>query len=387
MPLRFVRTLTALALVLAACSSGGGPDEASDRAGEEAHAGAQEVRAVTPAQACVPPEEIFFDTFGSGAVSFSEASADLILSLRDAIPPLTDPAFEDASGGDWLAPDDLVLGFAHEGEAFAYPLKILNFHEIVNQVVGGEPVLVSYCPLCRSGIVFSRVLDGEVLHFGNTSALYESDLVMFDEETGSYWQQVGGVGIVGEHCERRLEPLPSITASWAEWEGIHPETLILSRDTGFERDYDVDPFGPALPEAINEGRFPFPVSERAMDERLMAGEMVLGVELGDARRAYPLERLGDAAVNDRLGGEPVVVFSAARGPSGAAFIAEADGRRLTFRAADGEYVDERTGSTWSLGGVATSGPLEGASLRPLPVRTTLWFALVASFPGVDVHEP
>lgn len=389
-----LRPLALLAAMAAACSSGaGGAEEVAPSPSHTAPAGPRaggeggEVPLVTPEEACVPPDEIYFDTFGGGAVPFSEASPDLILSLRDAIPPLTDPRFEGVSGGDWLAPDDLVLGFAHRGRAFAYPFKILNFHEIVNQVVEGDPVLVSYCPLCGSGIVFRRELDGRVLHFGNTSALFESDLVMFDRETGSYWQQVGGVGIVGELCGRRLTPLPSITATWAQWKALHPDTRVLSRRTGFARDYEVDPFRPALPMAINEGRFPFPVSERAMDDRLRPGETVLGVEVGGRRRAYPLERMGTAAANDRLGGKPIVVLSAEEGPAGAAFVARAGGRRLTFGVRGDAYVDDRTGSTWTLAGEAIAGPLAGASLRPLPVRTTFWFALVAAFPDVEVHVP
>ena len=135
-------------------------------------------------------EDIVFDTFNGRFFRLSEASDEIIGGLRDAINPIYEPKYEPVSGGTWLQPDDIVIGYVSGGEAFAYPTKILNIHGIVNDVIDGVPVLVSYCPLCASGVVYSRDLDGEVLLFGNTSALYESDLVMYDHQTGSYWFQV-----------------------------------------------------------------------------------------------------------------------------------------------------------------------------------------------------
>lgn len=384
-----VRLVAVLALVLAACSSSGDDPRARRQETPDPTTpppAPSSVPPVTPADACVPAEAIHFDTFQGGSLSFSEASPEVIESLRDAIPPLDSPTYEDADdAAGYLAPDDLVLGYADGGEAFAYPVKIMNFHEIVNEVVDGRPVLISWCPLCGSGIVFARELGRRVLTFGNTSALFESDLVMYDHQTGSYWHQVAGRGIVGEHCERTLEPLPSLTTTWAQWVRAHPETMVLSRETGFDRPYEQDAFGPGYIAALNDGRFPFPVSDAVEDPRLLAGETVLAVETRGARRAYPLERLGMAAVNDRLGGRPIVVLSEADGPSGGAYLARVGGRRLTFRAKGARFVDRQTGSIWTLGGSAVRGPLEGSRLRPLPVRTSFWFAVAASFPAIEVH--
>ena len=105
----------------------------------------------------------------------------------------------------------LVVACSAGGEAFAYPINILNFHEMVNDTTGGIPLLATYCPQCFSGVVFSREVDGQTLTFGNTSALYQSDLVMYDHQTGSYWFQVGGEAVVGTLTRARLEPLPSAT--------------------------------------------------------------------------------------------------------------------------------------------------------------------------------
>ena len=127
----------------------------------------------------------------------------------------------------WLD-DDLVLGYEAGDEAFAYPVNILNFHEMVNDVIGGDPVLITYCPLCVSGVVFSREVDGQTLTFGNTSALYQSDLVMYDHQTGTYWFQVAGEAVVGTMTGSHLDSLPSATMPWGRWKSLHPDTLLLT---------------------------------------------------------------------------------------------------------------------------------------------------------------
>ncbi|MCH8008919.1 MAG: DUF3179 domain-containing protein [Chloroflexi bacterium] len=335
----------------------------------------------------VPLEDIHVDTFVSGSVPLSEIDEVTLLALRDAIPPIDNPPYTTAGESGWLGSNDLILGYvADGGQAYAYPTRILDQHEIVNDELGGRAVLISFCPLCRSGIVYDRSLDGRLLSFGNTSALYESDLVMYDRETLSYWFQVGGEAIVGELTGARLVALPSVTTTWDQWRELHPGTLVLSRDLGFARDYSRD-ITVGLEELINGGTFPFPVTDAARDARLEPAALVLGVERGDDRRAYVLEQLGDAAINDTLGGERIAVFSRSEGPVAAAFLAEADGQALTFRFRDGAYVDEATGSEWSLTGEALSGELAGAQLEPLAVRTAFWFSYVSAFPDVDLYKP
>jgi hypothetical protein len=202
----------------------------------------------------------------------------------NAIPPIHSPKYEPAAEVTWLGDQDVVIGYTTGGHAWAYPLRILNFHEIVNDTLNGEPVLISYCPLCYSGIVYSRRLGNDVLTFGNTSALYESDMVMLDYQTGSYWWQVAGEAIVGPLTEESLTVLPSATITWGEWRELHPSTLVLSRDTGYDRNYDRDLFI-EYPEVLNNGRFAFPVSEAGRDARLQPATQVLAVKVGDEARA------------------------------------------------------------------------------------------------------
>ena len=180
--------------------------------------------AVDTSISVVPIEDVVFDTFRGGFMRLSDADSKSIERLRDVIKPIYEPKYDPVEKGDWLSDSDLVLGYVgpDSGNAFAYPVKMLNLHEIVNDVIDGTPVLISYCPLCASGVVYDRRLGEDVLLFGNTSALYQSDLVMYDHQTGSYWFQVLGEAIVGPLSGQRLTMLPSVTAEWGRWKQLYP---------------------------------------------------------------------------------------------------------------------------------------------------------------------
>jgi hypothetical protein len=336
----------------------------------------------------VPPEEVYFDTFRpvNRAVSLDRATPELIRSLLDAIPPIYNPVFETAESADrWIGDTDLVLGFASGGEAYAYPINILNFHEMVRHEVDGIPVLATFCPLCRSGIVYDSTVQGEALLFGNTSALYESDMVMVDHKTGSYWMQVSGESIVGPLTGERLRPLPSQTTTWGLWKEQHPHTFSLSRNTGYSRDYNRNPFTGFGEQLNTTGRFAFPVSEKGRDGRLDPGEVVFGVQIDGIQRAYPIARIGDGVVNDVVGETAITIFSRAEGSTGAVFSPNVNGRNLTFEFVDGSIRDRETGSNWSFSGEAITGELRGMQLEALASRSTFWFALAAAFPGVEIY--
>ncbi len=350
------RTLSALvvviALVAAACTDDASvASETPTTPGEPEEHGGFNPLVVDTSKHSVPLEDIHFDTFDGGSVTLADSDFELRQRLLDAIPPIDNPTYGTAADGDWLDPDDLVLGYVSgEGEeatAHAYPFKILNFHEIVNDVIDGRPVLISYCPLCRSAIVFDRTVDGRVLAFSNTSALYESDMVMIDRSTGSYWWQVAGKAIVGPLTDVALEPLPASVDTWAGWVAAYPDTKLLTRETGFSRPYERDVFA-GYAERINNGQFAFPVGETAAgDRRLAAAELVVGVELGGEVRAYPVAAL-DGELRDEVGGIPVVVIPR-------------DGGADVFTLTDGGDLAEQ-----------------------LPTRTTFWFAFVGAFPDTTV---
>lgn len=338
--------------------------------------------------ATVPLEDIHFNTFDGRSVALSRANEAQRTRLRDAIAPIYRPTYE--SPGDassWLRDDDVIIGVTGETEAFAYPHRVLNFHEIVHETIDGVPMLITYCPLCRSGIVYDRRLDGRTLTFGNTSALYESDLVMFDWETHSYWWQVAGRGIVGTLAGEALTPLPAQTMTWAEWRRLHPGTHVLQRPLPRRIPYHEAPFD-GLPEFLDGGRTPFPTSEAARDDRLSPSTLVLGIEIDDENHVYPIPALAGTVLNTRIAGEPVIIIGDPAGESAAAFIARHDGQELRFEVRNGGLVDVQTGSAWDRAGRAVDGPLEGVSLDGAPSRTTFWFAYIAAFPDSLLHlEP
>ena len=341
----------------------------------------------------VPVEDVVFDTFRGGFIRLSEASDETIEALRDRIKPIYEPKYDPADEGDWLRGSDTVLGYVSaSGAAYAYPTKILNLHEIVNDVIDGVPVLVSYCPLCASGVVYDRKLGDDVLLFGNTSALFESDLVMYDHETGSYWHQVIGEAIVGPLTGSRLEPLPSMTTTWGHWTELYPGTRVLSRDLGLlsfgfgGNPYDRDPFV-GIADQINRGRFAFPVTEDKLDNRLRPGELVLAVQVGEAHKAYPLTGAPDYVANDEVGGEPIVTLVRSELKAGFSYFSAVDGRPLTFELASGTLRDVETGSLWDDSGRAFSGELAGSQLALVPSRTSFWFSIVSALPGLEIYAP
>ncbi len=264
---------------------------------EDPPAAAKPVPALDRSIHSVPLEDILFDTFGtvrSRFVPLSEISDELQASLRDAIIPVDLPVYGGLDSLSWLRDDHLIIGYESGVETFAYPINILNVHEIVNDTIGGVPVLITYCPLCFSGVVFSREVGGATLTFGNTSALYQSDLVMYDHQTGSYWFQVAGEAVVGTLTGSRLKPLPSATMPWGDWKALYPNTRLITGAEGAENHFTRARYGNGFDsgyqDRVNDGRFAFPVDEDKLDGRLPAGEIVLTVEGATSR--YPLDHRG-----------------------------------------------------------------------------------------------
>lgn len=385
-----VVALAAVALAIAAGASGWAVVR-DGRAPETTPA--VDVASVPPvdrSRRTVPLDRVVFDTFDGGFVRLTEASEAAIRSLRDRIRPVYRPRYGAAGELPWLEDEDLVVGYLADGAAYAYPVKVLNFRELVNDEIAGAPVVVTYCPLCGSGVVYDRRVAGRTLLFGNTSALYESDLVMFDHQTGSYWFQVAGDAIVGELAGTRLRALPSATVAWGVWRRLHPDTRLLvgDGDERFGQRYAADPFLGYTDRLDREGDFPFPVSEDRLDRRLPPGEVVVAVEAGGAEKAYPVRLLGRAAVNDVVGGRAVLVVSGAEGAVAFAFGRQVRGKTLTFEVADdGALRDRDTGTRWDDAGRALAGRLRGAKLVPLPLRRALWFSIALARPGIELYRP
>ena len=205
---------------------------------------------------------------------------------------------------DWLADREPVIALQIGDDARAYPLQIMTWHEIVNDIVGGEPVIVTFCPLCNSAIVFERRMGDTVNSFGVSGLLRYSDLIMYDRDTDSWWQQILGEAIVGELTGTRLPKVPASIISWADFRQNYPDGQVLTRDTGFTREYGRNPYTGY--DDIDSSPFLFVGPE---DGRLRPVERVAAVELGGESVAYPFLRLEETpVVNDDIGGTPVVVL-------------------------------------------------------------------------------
>jgi hypothetical protein len=245
-------------------------------------------------------------------VSTSLVPADEIMlggPPRDGIPAIDRPVFVGAGEADFLSDNDRVLGLFHKGEARAYPLKIMDWHEVVNDRVGGDAIAVTYCPLCLTGIAFDAGSDVSRT-FGVSGLLYNSNVLLYDRETESLWSQLKMQAISGPEKGRSLEPVPLQHTSWAAWQEQYPDTQVLSLDTGFRRDYDRNPY---TGYATNESVY-FPVS--ATSARYHPKEQVLGLSIDGRVKAYPfteLAQVGSKTIEDLFGDQPIrISFDADR---------------------------------------------------------------------------
>jgi len=229
------------------------------------------------------------------------------------------------------------------GIAHAYPIRILNYHEIVNDVIGGAAVVVTYCPLCGSGTAFEATIDGRSYEFGVSGLLYNSDVLMYDRETDSLWSQLMVQAVTGPMQGTRLQQLPLSNTSWQEWVQRHPETRVLSNKTGYSRNYRVDPY----PNYGKSGRLYFPVSHSS--DRYRRKDIVMGLEIDGQFKAYPLRELkeGTHSFADEFAGEE--------------FSVEFDAKHQTARI------------------VKADGP-------EIPTTMAFWFAWYAFHPETDVYE-
>jgi Protein of unknown function (DUF3179) len=317
---------------------------------------------------------------------------------RDGIPPVDDPKpTSQVDADEWLSDREPVLAVEVGGQARAYPLQILVWHEIVNDTLGGRPIAVTYCPLCNSSLVFDRRVRGRRLTFGTTGNLRNSDLVMWDRQTESWWQQLTAEAVVGELTGTRLEVLPSQTLSWADFKRIHRGGDVLSRDTGARRDYGTTPYaGYDRPDSE-----PFLFGGET-DDRLPPKERVVALFAEDETVVVPFSRLTrEPVVQTEAGGRPVVVFYK-RGVvspfdeptitgsrdvgTAAAFDARVDGRPLSFERRGNSFVDGETGSRWNMAGRAFEGKLAGARLQPVRHDQQFWFALAAFVPEARIER-
>jgi Protein of unknown function (DUF3179) len=276
---------------------------------------------------------------------------------RDGIPALTQPENIRASGARYLRPDDVVIGVELKGEARAYPLRILVWHEAVNDVLGGTPIAVTYCPLCNSALVFDRRVEGRTLEFGVSGLLYQSNVLLYDRArsggTESLWNQIQMRAVTGPAARagQSLRLLPSSMIVWSDWRTRHPETTVLSINTGFGRDYANSPYGAYF--ASDELMFPVEKRQRRKVDRLRNKDPMVLVSTGGEMKAY--------AVKDLLADS-----------SGRGFIEDVvGGQRIRLRPVEN----------------AGGARVENARGEPVPVAYLYWFSLNALLERYELYEP
>jgi hypothetical protein len=249
--------------------------------------------------------DILAETFGfDAATKKSVALSDLHQGCpaRDCIPSIDNPKYVSADEAVHVADDELVITLSYKGQYRAYPSKVLDHHEIVNDTIAGDPLAITWCPLCGSAVGIERTVGGTITEFGVSGVLYNSDLVLYDRATETLWDQIEAKGVVGTMTDVELTLVPVSMSKWAKWRDKHPDTLILSTDTGFEYDYTQDRFA----EYRESTRLFMPVS--ASDERVHAKTVVFGFDLASGSVAYAESVLEEGGTYSHdLGGEEAVV--------------------------------------------------------------------------------
>lgn len=348
----------------------------------------------------LPPgvEREFSTDFSRRSISFSE-----ILSggpPKDGIPAIDNPQFISVSEADeWLEDLEPVTVFQEGDDVRIYPFQILIWHEIVNDVVGDRPVAVTFCPLCNTAIVFDATVNGQPLDFGTTGRLRFSNLLMYDRQTETWWQQAGGDAVIGELLGTQLTFLPASIISWSEARDTYPDAQVLSRETGNQRAYGRNPY--AGYDNVNSS--PFLYDGPATPGQLPAMARVTTVDLNGDAVAYPNAVLQEVGVaNDTVGDTDVAVFwqpglasalddsSIAQGEDvGASGVFERtlNGRTLTFTTDGQTITDEQTGSVWNILGQATEGELAGEQLTPVVKVDHFWFSWAAFRPDTRIYQP
>lgn len=304
----------------------------------------------------------------------------------EGIPSLDDPAVIAGTDADFLTPDELVFGVALTGddgdvEARAYPLRILDWHEMTNDIVNDTPIALSYCTLCGSAVLFDRRTETDTFAFATSGLLYRSNKLMFDRQTRTLWSNLTGKPVLGPLVGSGVElsVLPVEVTTWSDWLARHPDSSVLSLETGFERDYTPGaPYG----EYFASDDLMFPVAQR--DDRLADKAWIFGMRFGDAATAFSLEALQDAGLLNTTVGEQPAVLVAGAGRAVRAYD-RGDLRFVGYPAEGGEavLVDEH-GDPWRITDAGLHRVGGGGFRARLPGHLAYWFGWYAFFPDTGL---
>ena len=312
----------------------------------------------------------------------------------DGIPPLEFPPNIPADEAEYLESHERVFGVSINGEHRAYPLRIMNPHEMANDVLGGEPISLAYCTLCGAGIAYHGEFDGMETTFGTSGFLYRSNKIMYDRETLSLWNQETGQPVIGELADSgiQLNFFPTLLTTWGEWTDEHPDTTVLALDTGVSqpgRYFPEDNPNATYYEYFNTPGTMFPVWIR--DDSLEAKDVVLGVKIGEATKAYPVSVLQvERVVNDTLGETNVVVLGSEI--SQAAKVYERGDQEFSRTEGDASTgvpmkLVDKNGHVWDVTEEALVNTSDSSQTLPrIPTHSSFWFGWYAFYPETELYE-
>lgn len=389
MATRVMVLVAACAVILAACASSSVAPESS---ADDGTTTSSQPPGEGPAVGELPDGPSALDTMFSDEFPDPLIDPNEIISggpPPDGIPPIDDPVFLEVFENLDLLPDsEPVVVLEINGDARAYPIRAMVWHEIVNDTVGGVPVTVTYCPLCNSAATYERTINGVETTFGTSGRLFASALIMYDRATESLWTHYNGQAVVGVLTGTELAEFPSPLMAWDQFRSTYPTGKVLDwTQTGFIRDYGRNPYTGY--DDVENTPFLF---RGALDDRAAAMQRVVGVEYEDSSAAFALETVSGGsgrATAAKVGDADIVIFwvsgqasalDAAEVSGGrdvgtsAVFLPDVDGRDLTFTYEDGRFVDIETGSVWLINGEAVEGEFAGERLTQIPHLDTFWFA-------------
>ncbi|MEM7000704.1 MAG: DUF3179 domain-containing protein [Pseudomonadota bacterium] len=287
----------------------------------------------------------------------------------DGIPPLDQPQMIPASAATYLSDAESVFGIVINGDARAYPYRFMDWHEMLNDMIGGQPVSLAYCTLCGSGILFdARQSVGPALEFGSSGLLYQSNKLMYDRATNSLWNQFTGEPVIGElaNSGQKLNALPLVTTTWKRWREMNPETKVMAPSTGFDRPYEP---GAAYGDYFRSNKLMFPTLTD--DRSLPQKAEVFGLRMSGANKAWPLKNFrGGKVINDQIGVIPVVLIGDSKSRQVRAYRRDQN----QFEKANKQLTEIKSGdATWRVAEDALHGPA-GEQLTRLPGHLSFWFA-------------
>lgn len=306
---------------------------------------------------------------------------------KDGIPALRDPETISASEVNFLSDNDLVIGYGYDGDFRAYPHKILDWHEIINDKLTAHSLAVTYCPLTGTGIGWDRIVDSTETTFGVSGLLYNTNLIPYDRLTGSNWTQIGLQCVNGVLQGKNMETIQMIETNWKTWKELFPDSKVVSTNTGYGRNYNAYPYGDYR---TNNNRFLFPVEP--VDGRLPAKERVLAVIDSDEAKVYRFSQFegGTRVVTDFFNNIEIIVVGNKTKNFMTAFFRELNGAKVSFSPAndaDPQVIfQDDLGNKYDLFGRALSGPNAGDKLKPVTTFMAFWFSVGAFYTMPDLYH-